>query len=112
MAYVGYMELTDFQGNKIQLSPGAWEHIQEDHPEITMEELTKALESPDETRESKHNKPKSKCKAVVYYRLKTQGPDRFTVVVVKFCDDGNFINTAYTASKMKDGKTDFKRGEP
>lgn len=88
-----------------------WLHIQSSHPEITIEELTIALQSPDEVRKSKFDKPNSKCTSQLFYRLKRPNPEQFTVVVVKFCPDGNFVTSAYSTDVMKTGETVFEKGE-
>lgn len=112
MAYIGLMnvaEIADYQNDRIQLTQEGWEHIQKRHPEITIEAIESALKSPDEVRKSTHT-GNSKCQKLVYYKAQL-AEGRFTEVVVKFCEDGNFISTALTTSAMKLGEQVFKKGD-
>lgn len=105
------MNFLDYAGRTIQLTAEQLEHIQAGHPEVTIDEMREALLNPDEVRKTKVQSPLSKCLSQLFYRLRTKDPDRYTVVVVKFCEDGNFVSTAYTGEKLKDGETVFKKEE-
>jgi len=100
------MTLLDLHQNTIELSEETWEHIEEFHPEITIDEIKTTLLNPDEIRKSL-----SKANASIYYRLRVQDEKktRFTQVVVKDTNDGFFISTATTASKMKSGEVIYKK---
>jgi hypothetical protein len=79
------------------------EHIQSRHPEASEQFITQCLMAPMEVRKSS-----SHSLAHLYYVLKTK--DRFFCVVLKCCSDGNFISTAYTTTRMKNGKIIYKEG--
>jgi ribosomal 50S subunit-associated protein YjgA (DUF615 family) len=109
MAYTANVEIEDFRARKINLTDEAIEHIAKAHSEMSVEEITKVLKYPDEVRESAHNKPGANCLSELYYKLRTQNEDRYSVVVVKFCKDGNWVSTAYTGETFKKGNVVFKR---
>lgn len=111
MSYIKNMDILAFRSRAIKLTEEGWDHIGSAHPEITQSELTQVLQSPDEVRKSLKQRAVSRCNSVLYYRLRTPSPTRYTVVVVKFCPEGNFISTAYTAETMKNGETLFRKGE-
>lgn len=99
------VELVDYQGRKIVLSDESWQHIKDDHPEISIDDIKNALLNPDEVRASNSN-----SKVEIYYAIKTPRPKaRFRCVVVKILDAGCFVSTAMTTSKMKSGKTIFQK---
>jgi hypothetical protein len=43
MSYSVLVEMTDYQGRKVELSDVSWEHIRESHPEITQEDIRQVL---------------------------------------------------------------------
>ena len=102
---MGNVELVDYQGRKIVLSDESWQHIKDDHPEISIDDIKNALLNPDEVRASNSN-----SKVEIYYAIKTLKPKaRFRCVVVKILDTGCFVSSAMTTSKMKSGKTIFQK---
>lgn len=107
MSYYTFMKLKDFQGRDIQLLNESWEHIQDGHPEIHLEDIKLTLKDPSEVREC----PRQGF-VELFYRLKShaKGKIRFTVVVVKVMSDGNFISTAMTTKSMREGRILYKKG--
>lgn len=102
------MEIKDYQGRSIELSDSSWEHIQESHPEITLENIHFVLTDPLEVREC----PRQNF-VELFYQAKAHpaGKIRFCVVVVKVLENGLFISTAITTNVMKNGRTLYKKGE-
>lgn len=95
----------DYRGRKIELSDLSWEHIQERHPEVSLEEIHDALADPMGIRECRE-----KSSVERYHLIKTEVPKRrYRVVVVKFLAEGNFISTALTVTALKPGKTLYKK---
>jgi len=100
------VKLKDYQGRSIELSDASWEHIQEAHPEITLDDIRLVLTDPLEVREC----PRQSF-VELFYQAKAhpKGKNRFRVVVVKVLKNGNFVSTAMTASTMKSGRTLFRK---
>ncbi len=97
--------MIDYQGREIVLSDESWQHIKDDHPEISIDDIESALLDPDEVRASNTN-----SKVEIYYSIKTRSlKTRFRCVVVKVLEAGCFVSTAMTTSKMKSGKTIFRK---
>lgn len=92
----------NYRQERVKLSAGTWEHIQEVHSEIGQDQIGACLKDPDEVRRSRKN-PASE----IYYLLRIE--KRYTCVVVKRCSDGNFISTAMTTTKPKQGEVLYKR---
>ena len=69
-------------------------------PEIT--QLSPEGEEPIEVRKSKNNNISH-----LYYIIKTEL--RLFCVVLKVCSDGNYISTAYTTTKIKNGEIIYKK---
>ncbi|MDC0980205.1 hypothetical protein OAQ84_00570 [Bdellovibrionales bacterium] len=99
-----HMDFKDYADKTINLSAESWEHIQEFHPEVTIEEIREVLLRPNLVRQSRY-----KNMVHLYYATKVSksGKNRWTQVVVKFCNDGNFISTAMTVNKPKKGDMVF-----
>ena len=99
------MELvfTNYRKRRIVLSDGAYEHIQEVHAEITLDQVKTTLEDPDEVRLSSYTETSE-----LYYLRRTK--QRYTCVVVKVCADGDFISTALTTAKPKEGRVIYTKG--
>lgn len=102
------MEVKDYQGRSIELSDASWEHIQESHPEITLEDIRLVLIDPLEVRES----PRQNF-VELFYQAKAhpEGKTRFRVVVVKILENGLFVSTAMTTNAMKSGRTLYRKEE-
>lgn len=101
------MKFSDFQGNEITLSDDSWKHIQEQHPEVTKEEIARALSDPEEVRRSN-----STTNAELYYSLKSASTKvRYRCVVVKVLVEGRFVSSAMTTSSLKAGETIYKKAE-
>ncbi len=94
--------LVDYKGDFISFSKGSELHIAECHPEITLAYIRIALKDPDEIRISSYRNS-----SILYYRKKSS--KRFICVVVKVCEDGNFISSAMTTSKAKSGEVIYVR---
>ena len=92
----------DYLGRKINLHEDTWQHIRTKHPEIKLITIRDTVAHPDEVRVSKF-----RSDTCLYYSL--QAKKYYTCVVVKFCNDGNFIATSMTADKTKHGKIVYKR---
>lgn len=108
MSYIGFVKLKDYQGRSIELSDSSWEHIQQAHPEITLDEIRLVLSDPLEVREC----PRQSFVELFYQaKVHPKGKSRFRVVVVKVLANGNFISTAMTATIMKSGRTLFRKDE-
>ena len=103
------LSFIDFQAHVIQVTTDAIEHIANDHPEITLTQIQTCLIEPVEVRKSKFNPVGSACETQLYYGFKTDSKNRYVIVVVKFCPDGNFLKTAYTGETMKTGELVFRK---
>ena len=93
----------NYKRQRIILGDGAFEHISETHPEVSLEDIKVTLKDPDEVRMSSY-----KDDSELYYLLKTKR--RYLCVIVKICEDGNFISTALTTTKPKVGRVIYKKG--
>ncbi len=102
------VEFRDFKGRKIELSDASWEHIQDSHPEISLEGIRSVLTDPNEVLEC----PRQQFVELFYQiKLHPAGKRRFRVVVVKVLPEGNFISTAMTTNAMKKGRSLYRKGE-
>ena len=99
MAYL----FINYKNQRIILSDGAFKHISERHPEVSLKNIKAALKDPDEVRMSSY-----KDDSELYYIFKTAR--RYICVIVKICEDGNFISTALTTIKPKVGRLIYKKG--
>ena len=98
---------TDYQSRIILLSEESEEHILFAHPEVTIDQISQVLSDPDEVRKSQ-----SRIEVKLYYQLKTKikEKDRYICVVVKITSlKEEFIVSAMTTSRVKDGETVFKK---
>ena len=86
------------------MDDGTFEHITEAHPEVALKDIEITLKDPDEVRMSSY-----KDDSELYYVFKTKR--RYICVIVKICEDGNFISTALTTSKPKVGRVIYKKEE-
>lgn len=93
----------NYKKQRIILGDGAFEHISQAHPEVSLNNIKTALKNPDEVRMSSY-----KDDSELYYVLKSKR--RYICVIVKICEDGNFISTALTTTKPKVGRVIYKRG--
>lgn len=84
------------------LTKKQWGHIQDRHPEITIEIISKCLLEPTEVR-----KRVMKDNSCLYYSFKAES--RFYCVVTVECKDANYISTSYTCDMIKAGKVIYKR---
>lgn len=101
------MEVTfeDYREEEVKLSQKVWEeHIQVDHPRMTIEIIEAVLKGPQMVCESQHENMKN-------HRLYYSGPwendkkkTRYYRVVLKDCEDGTWITTAHIRSKVACGK--------
>jgi len=98
------MNFSNYKNETIILENETKKHVKEFHKEITTLVIKKTLIAPDEVRAST-----AKSISELYYLKKKE--NRFYCVVVKVCNDGNFISTALTTSKVKKGKLIYKKGE-
>lgn len=102
------MKLTAFQGRNIELSDASWEHIQDSHPEISLEDIRNTLVDPSEVIEC----PRQQFVELFYQiKLHPAGKQRFHVVVVKVLAQGNFISTAMTSNAIKRGRSLYRKGD-
>ena len=92
----------NYKNQEIILGNGAFEHITEAHPEISLKDIKVTLKDPDEVRMSSY-----KDDSELYYLFKTKR--RYICVIVKICNDGNFISTALTTIKPKIGRVIYKK---
>lgn len=99
------MEFVDFRDLTIILGEEVLEKIRERHPEITMDQIRETLLDPLEVRRSRH-----KHGSELYYSHAFK-KERFTCVVVKLntADGNNYVETAYTSSKIKAGEVIFSK---
>ncbi len=93
----------NFKKQRVILGDGAYEHIAEAHPEVTLDQIKVALEDPDEVRASSYREDSE-----LYYLRRTK--QRYICVVVKVCVDGIHIATALTTTKPKVGRVLYKKG--
>ena len=98
----------DYADEEIVMSDETWdEHISQKHPEITKEQIRDVLANPDKVCISQR---KEKLNHRQYHQgpwKNPEGKDRFWKVVVKVCDDGNWISTAMTTSRINCGEVLF-----
>lgn len=92
----------NYKKQQIILGNGTFEHISEVHPEISLKDIEVTLKYPDEVRMSSY-----KDDSELYYLFRIKR--RYTCVVVKICEDGNFISTALTTSKPKIGRVIYQK---
>ena len=87
-------ELFDKTGRKIRLTKKQWTHIQQDHPDITEEQIKEALLKPIKITKEYKNK-------MFYYRNFEQRKqkNKFLRVIVKYLNGDGFIITAYFVSR-------------
>jgi hypothetical protein len=103
------VKFKDVQGRSIELSEASWEHIQEQHPDVSIEDVKRVLSDPLEVRES----PRQTFVELFYQaKVHPKGKPRFHVVVVKVLSGGNFVSTAMTTTTMKSGRTLYKKEDP
>ncbi len=99
------MYFTDYKGRKIILSDESWMHVQEGHPEITIDAIERTLRDPDEVRRSRYS-----SKAELFYQLRaTTIKTRYCCVIVKDIEGKCFVSSAATVSSLKTGETLFSR---
>lgn len=77
-------------------------HISSRHPDASLRLISNCLKDPIEVRKSSSNNISQ-----LYYITKTE--TRLFCVVIKICNDGNYVSTAYTTSRMKAGETIYKK---
>jgi hypothetical protein len=96
-----------YQNRTVELSDETWKHIQDAHPEISIEDIKQSLVDPFEVRRSQ-----SKENVELFYHLKSREPKlRYRLVVVKLLAQGCFISTAMTTSQIKNGEVLYKKPE-
>lgn len=98
----------DYAAEEIKLDEEAAKHIVKKHPETTIERIAEALADPDEVRKSQY---KEETKLYYKKRINDKGKPRFTAVVVKSREDGNWIDSAMTTSKIKEGEIVYQKTE-
>ena len=84
------------------LSDEQEKHISSRHPDATRDLISNCLIDPSEIRKSSSNNISH-----LYYITKAE--NRLFCVVVKVCNDENFISTAYTTTKIKSGKLIYRK---
>lgn len=96
----------DYTAAEVKLDDEAAEHIADKHPEITSQQIAETLADPDEVRKSHHKEETS-----LFYkkRINERGQTRFTAVIVKSRLDGNWIDSAMTTSKVKEGELIYQK---
>jgi hypothetical protein len=99
-------EFTNYLGQPVHLVLESWLHINEKHPEITIEIIQMTIKDPDVVLLSEMN-PDSE----LYFLQKNllESVIRFSVVIVKIKDDGLWISTAMTRKKVTGGIEIFRR---
>jgi len=103
-----FVKFKDFQGREIELADTSWEHIQDSHPEISIENIQSALADPSEVIEC----PRQQFVELFYQiKLHPASKQRFRVIVVKVLPNGNFISTAMTTTAMKKGRSLYRKGD-
>lgn len=95
--------LRDYKQRRVLLSEEAWAHIQSEHQEILLNDIKGALLDPDIIQFDDLWVKNSSCESELFYqkKWKARGENYYTIIVVKFCSDGNFVQTAYTVRKLK-----------
>jgi hypothetical protein len=96
------MVIKDFEGITFILTVDASRHIEERHPEITIEVIHSCLKNPDEVRQSL-----SRNNSFLYYKQLNE--KRFHCLVTVIFVDEHYISTAYTTDKIKKGKSVYSR---
>lgn len=96
MAYNLGVLFVDYKSEQVELSFEVFRgHIQQFHPEVTINCIQSALAQPDEVWESC-----ARQDVELYFKRKNLFKERYLVVVVKKIRAGNFISSAYTKNKM------------
>lgn len=105
-------QFEDYEGEKVFLSQEVWsDHISEDHPHMKLEVIGSVLNDPEIVCDSQHFEMQN---IKLYYQgpwKNLKGKSRYFRVVVKSCDDGNWISTAHIRAKVSCGKILFKAGK-
>lgn len=102
----------DINDEEVKLAKKVWEyHIKVDHPRATKKVVEDVLKAPSLICKSQHANMKNHKQ---YY----QGPwknkmekDRYYRVVVKICNDGNWISTAHVRRTVSCGTILYREGE-
>ncbi|MEW6557453.1 MAG: DUF4258 domain-containing protein [Elusimicrobiota bacterium] len=98
-------EVNCFHFNKkIRTTIEYWQRItNEKHPSIKGQEnkIISVIQNPDEIRQSKKDSD-----VFLYYRL---FDEKYICVISKFLNDEGFIITAYSTTKIKEGKIIWKK---
>lgn len=99
------MVFVDYRKLSIILNEESQNKIKERHSEITLNQIKMTLLDPIEVRKSTH-----KNSSELYYSYALNS-GRFICVVVKMktSDSRNYIETAYTSSKIKTGEVIFTK---
>ena len=86
----------------MELLSASPKRISEAHLEVSLKNIEVTLKEPDEVRVSSY-----KNDSELYYVFKMKR--RYICVIVKICEDGNFISTALTTTKPKVGHVIYKK---
>ncbi|MFT8378215.1 MAG: hypothetical protein ABF632_07785 [Gluconobacter japonicus] len=85
----------------VYLCEGSWKHIRDDHKEVSLDHLERALRNPSKVVEH-HVRPNN---LIFEGHEKKEGSEHSIRVAVKTgCQDGNFVSTAFYSSDKLKGK--------
>lgn len=104
------MIIQDYQGQSVQFTVGAWQHIVGEHPEMAalQAEAIATVQFPDIVRGSNRNPRRWRLSYKWFDR--TPVGDKWICAVVKYLDNGEaFVATAYATDRIKSGATLWSR---
>jgi hypothetical protein len=92
---------------EIKLTEDRLLHALEGHPEVTIDQIKRAIEAPDEIRKSNSNNS-----FFLMYKIDGEifGKDKYFCVVVKNSQAEYKVWTAYETTKIKNGELLYKKG--
>jgi len=107
------IDFLDFKKRLIKLESEAWDHIQLKHPGIKIDDIKSILSDPDVVQLDETSKPNSTCLDELFFhkQLNKGGKMRFILIVVRVCEDGNYISTSYICRKLKSYKIIYSKKE-
>jgi|TARA_B100000315_G_C14446355_1_gene526974 hypothetical protein len=93
-------QTTDKSGRKIHLSKERWNHINQEHPEVSeyLEEIKETLKSPTKLKEVDYDED---IRYFYDYYKSRKAEAKYLLVIVKYLNGEGFIITAYFVRNIK-----------
>ena len=93
-------QLEDKSGRKIHLSKERWEHINQEHPEVSnyLEEIKETLKNPTKIKTYKYDKD---VRYFYRYYKNRESAAKYLLIIVKYLNGNGFIITAYFVRNIK-----------